>query len=65
MKKREGMMNLKIMRTKRKMTQKELGHIVGVNIKAISCYETGLRYPRRETLEKIADALECDVKDIV
>lgn len=63
--KREGMMNLKLMRTKRRMTQQELGIIIGVNGKAISCYETGLRYPRRKTLEKIAEALECEVKDIV
>ena len=50
MAKYEGMLNLRLVRTKRKMTQRELGNLVGVNSKAISCYETGLRYPRRDIL---------------
>lgn len=65
MAKYEGMLNLKLMRTNRKMTQQELGDIVGVRRRAISCYETGVRYPRREMLEKLAAALKCEVKDIV
>lgn len=65
MAKYEGMLNLKLIRTKRKMTQQELGNLVGVNRKAICCYETGLRYPRRDMLEKLADALGCEIKDIV
>lgn len=65
MAKYEGMLNLKLMRTKRKMTQQELGMICGVNRKAISCYETGWRYPRRDMLKKLAEALACDIKDII
>ena len=65
MAKYEGMLNLRLIRTKRRMTQRELGSRVGVNSKAISCYETGLRYPRRDILKKLAEALECEVKDIV
>lgn len=60
-----GMLNLKLMRTKRKMTQQELGNLVGVNHKSICSYETGLRYPRRDMLEKLATALGCEIKDIV
>lgn len=65
MAKYEGMLNLRLVRTKRKMTQRELGDLVGVNSKAISCYETGLRYPRRDILDKLATALGCEIKDIV
>ena len=59
------MLNLKLMRTKRRMTQQELGERIGSNRKVICSYETGWRYPRRDVLEKLANALECEVKDIV
>lgn len=65
MAKHEGMLNLKLMRTKRGMTQGQLAEKVGVLRRSISCYETGWRYPRPETLKKMAEALDCDVKDIV
>ena len=56
MAKYEGMLNLKLMRTKRRMTQQELGERIGSNRKVICSYETGWRYPRRDVLEK---ACEC------
>lgn len=56
---------MKIMRVKKNMTQGELAERAGVKRMTISYYETGLRYPRREILDKLADALGCDVKDIV
>lgn len=65
MKKHKGMINMKLLRVKKSMTQGELAEKAGVKRMTISYYETGLRYPRRETLEKLADALECEVKDIV
>lgn len=65
MKKYKRMINLKIMRVKKNMTQGELAERAGVKRMTISYYETGLRYPRREILDKLADALGCDVKDIV
>lgn len=65
MKKYKGMINMKLLRVKKNMTQGELAEKAGVKRMTISYYETGLRYPRREILDKLADALGCDVKDIV
>ena len=56
---------MKLLRVKKNMTQGELAEKAGVKRMTISYYETGLRYPRREILDKLADALGCDVKDIV
>lgn len=65
MHKYKGMKNLKIMRIKRNLTQKQLAEKVGVKYMTISYYEVGVRYPRRDILEKLAEALDCEIKDIV
>lgn len=59
------MTNLKIMRIRRGLTQKELAEKVGVEWHAISAYEGGWRFPRREILSKLAENLDCEVKDII
>ena len=59
------MTNLKIMRIRRGMTQRELAEKVGIEFHAISAYEKGLRFPRRDILARLAETLECEVKDIV
>ncbi len=59
------MLNLKIMRIRKRMTQTELANKVGVSQNSLSLYETGLRFPRRMILEKLAEILECDIRDIV
>lgn len=59
------MLNLKIMRIRKGMTQTELANKVGVSQNSLSLYETGLRFPRRMILEKLAEILECDIRDIV
>lgn len=59
------MTNLKIMRIRRGLTQKELAEKVGVEWHAISAYESGWRFPRRDILSKLAEKLDCEVKDIV
>ena len=59
------MLNLKIMRIRKRMTQTELASKVGVSQNSLSLYETGLRFPRRMILEKLAEILECDIRDIV
>ena len=56
---------MKLLRVKKNMTQGELAEKAGVKRMTISYYETGQRYPRREILDKLADVLGCDVKDIV
>lgn len=65
MKKYKGMINMKLLRVKKNMTQGELAEKAGVKRMTISYYETGIRYPRRDILDKLADALGCEVKDIV
>ena len=59
------MLNLKFMRIRKRMTQTELANKVGVSQNSLSLYETGLRFPRRMILEKLAEILECDIRDIV
>ena len=65
MKKYNPMINLKIMRIRKGMTQIELAKKIGKSSNMVYCYERGFAAPRTETLEKIADVLGCEVKDIV
>ena len=65
MKKYTPMLNLKIMRIRRGMTQIDLAKKIGKSSNTIYFYESGRSAPRTETLERIAKALECDVKDII
>lgn len=65
MKKYTPMLNLKIMRIRRGMTQIDLAKKIGKSSNTIYFYESGWSAPRTETLERIAKALECDVKDII
>jgi transcriptional regulator with XRE-family HTH domain len=59
------MKRLKIRRIEVGLTQAELAGKVGVKPNAISCYEMGVRFPRKYTLERLAEALDCDVKEII
>lgn len=63
--KHSEMTNLKIMRIRRGLTQKQLAEKVGIEFHAISAYENGWRFPRRDILDRLAEKLECEVKDIV
>ena len=49
---------IKAARMKAGLTQKELGTKLGVSESFIAQYETDKRNPKKETLEKIADALD-------
>lgn len=64
-KEKKPMLNLKIMRIRRGMTQVELAQKVGISQNALSFYEVGRRSPRMDVLYKLAEILDCDVKDIV
>ena len=64
-KEKKPMLNLKIMRIRRGMTQVELAQKVGISQNALSFYEVGSRAPRMDVLYKLAEVLDCDVKDIV
>lgn len=55
---------IKAERKAKGMTQEDLGKKLGVSGAAIAQYETGRRYPKVETLEKIAAALNVDISKL-
>lgn len=65
MKKYKPMLRLKIKRLEKGLTQDELAKKVGVIKVTISNYETGLRFPRKEILDKLAVALECESSELI
>lgn len=52
---------LKALRTRNKMTQKELGDVLGISESTVGMYERGHREPAFETLEAIADYFNVDM----
>ena len=50
--------NITKIRKEKKLTQKALGKLCGMSEAQIGQYENGLRNPKMETLEKIANALD-------
>lgn len=51
-------------RKKRGLSQKELGKKIGMSQQMIAQYENGNRNPKRETIEKIANALEVPTSEL-
>lgn len=47
--------NIKLLREKYRLSQKELATIAGVSDKAVSTWERGLKEPRMGAIQKIAD----------
>ena len=58
-------MTMKEYAKSRGLTQKQLADKVGIEFHAISAYENGWRFPRRDILDKLAEQLECEIRDIV
>lgn len=52
-------------RTERGMTQEEVASKCGVSRQALSMIERGAQAPRWETLYSLAQALRCDVWDLI
>ena len=52
---------IKLIRTFRRLTQKELGEACGIHEVAIRKYELGKNIPKPEQLRKIAEALNVNV----
>lgn len=52
---------IKNIRTAHKITQEQLAELSGINLSTISKYEAGLRNPKPDQLQKIADALGISV----
>lgn len=61
----EPMLNLKLMRIKKGLTQTELARQIGISQNSLSFYEIGKRSPRKNVLVKLAEALDCEIKDII
>ena len=55
---------IKEIRKQKGLTQKQLGDLCGMADSAIRRYENGNANPKIETLQKIADALGCDIFDL-
>lgn len=51
---------IKEIRTKKGMTQKQVADLCGMADSAIRKYESGKQTPKLDTLQKIANALDCD-----
>lgn len=56
---------LKKQRKKLKLTQEELAEKIGVTQKDISRWENYMHKPSQENLQKLAEALDCTVDDII
>ena len=53
------------MRIKRGLTQAQLAELVGVHKNIVYAWEAGNFNPRGENLLKIADALDCEAKELI
>lgn len=56
---------IKLARKKAGLSQGELGEKLGISQAMVSAYENGVRNPKLETLQKIADALNVFMSDLL
>lgn len=54
---------IKVFRTRKKLTQKELGEKIGVKHNTISAYESGRISPEQDMLFALSDALDVGIDD--
>lgn len=54
---------LKAKRIEKGLSQQELADMLGITQNALSCYERGISFPRRDMLDNLARVLKCEVKD--
>lgn len=57
--------NLKLFRSAKKMTQKELGDLLGVTQRTISGWEMGETEPNYDTLIKILEYFDVSFEDMI
>lgn len=55
---------IKEIRKKEKLTQEKLSEMIGLDVQTISRIETGYYFTSYENLEKIANALNVNIKDL-
>lgn len=58
------MVTLREARKAKKLSQQELGRMVGKKLSTISSYELGVRIPSIETARKIAEALGVSLDEL-
>ena len=58
-------MNLKTKRKQMRMTQKEMGQLLGITQVSYGNYELGKRQPKPETLKKMARIFGCSVDELL
>lgn len=61
----EPMIKLKLKRVEKGFTQGELAKKIGVTQNALSMCELGIHFPKKKTLDKLAEALECSIADLI
>ena len=61
----EPMLKLKLKRIEKGFTQCELAKKVGVSQNALSMCELGQHFPKKKTLDKLAEVLECSIADLI
>lgn len=59
------MQKLIAIRQEKNLSRQELASMVGVSYMAISNYERGFRFPKRNILNKLSVALDCSIVDII
>jgi transcriptional regulator with XRE-family HTH domain len=55
---------LSVVRKSRNLTQQQLSELIGISVVALAYIETGKRWPRIDTLDKLARALKVPVADL-
>ena len=55
---------IKELRKQKKLTQEQLGELVGIDYKQIGNIETGTYFTTMPTLEKIAKALDVEIEEL-
>jgi len=55
---------LSVIRKSRKLTQQQLAEAVGISVVALAYIETGKRWPRVDTLDRLARALKVSLADL-
>lgn len=59
------MNNIELLRRQKGLSTKELADMVGVSASAVSQWESGVKNPRKDRLEKLAVALETSIDFLV
>lgn len=57
--------NIKLLRERYRLSQRELGQIAGVSDKAVSTWEKGIKEPRMGAIQKIADYFGIQKSNII